>query len=175
VRAELKRIARDSGDTHTTAENQERTARTSGRRKRLMVAVVGLAVLALVAIAWRATRSFGGPVTLASEYVQLTNFTDTCSISACPLTDGWSPSSAPGSSTSRGSATCTEQVSALPPGAVRQTLARQSSWTERCMWRRRMVTRWQMDVLQHHRGRRLTPLATTLSRRATRASHLWAH
>jgi serine/threonine protein kinase len=39
VRAELRRIARDSGDTHTTAESQERTTRKSGRRNRLMVAV----------------------------------------------------------------------------------------------------------------------------------------
>jgi len=75
VRADLKRIARSSSE-HQAAAPSPAAAWPSTRGNRLVFVAVGALVAGIAGIAWSVLRSPDGPVTLASEYEQLTNFTD---------------------------------------------------------------------------------------------------
>jgi serine/threonine protein kinase len=75
VRADLKRIARDSDDTHATVSTST-VEPTPVRSRRLLMSAGGLAIVVLAAVMWLATRQAAGPVTSPDEYVQLTNFAD---------------------------------------------------------------------------------------------------
>lgn len=76
VRADLKRIARISSE-HQTAWSPEAGGAPPSRRGNRFVAVTVVAlIVALAVVTWSLLRSPGGPVTLTSEYEQLTNFTD---------------------------------------------------------------------------------------------------
>jgi serine/threonine protein kinase len=75
VRADLKRIGRDSDAAPAAKTRQELPAST--RRTATTIAVaVGVAVLVLAAVAWQFRGNSRVPVTSPAEYVQLTDFTD---------------------------------------------------------------------------------------------------
>ena len=77
VRADLKRIGRDSDAAPAIAKTRQELAPASKRWTTTTIAVAGgLAVLVLAAAAWQVTRSGRVPVTSPSEYVQLTDFSD---------------------------------------------------------------------------------------------------
>ena len=70
LRADLRRVGRNSDRRLTAA------ARTGRRRSpTLAAALIGLAIVAALATIWRLTRE-RSPVTSATEYVQITDFTD---------------------------------------------------------------------------------------------------
>ena len=76
VRADLKRVGRDS-DAQAVASTMHGLAPVSKRRTTATIAVaIGVTALLLAAVAWQVRRSGGAPVTSPSEYVQLTDFSD---------------------------------------------------------------------------------------------------
>ena len=75
VRADLKRIARET--TGAAAAATDRNVRASWSRRRGIIVAAGIAGVALLAIlGWRALSRDGGPIAPPSEWQQLTNFTD---------------------------------------------------------------------------------------------------
>ena len=75
VRADLKRIARET--TGAAAAATDRNVRASWSRRRGIIVAAGIAGVALLAIlGWRALSRDDGPIAPPSEWQQLTNFTD---------------------------------------------------------------------------------------------------
>jgi serine/threonine protein kinase len=72
VRADLKRIGRDSDAvvSSTTPRASRRSA------KPIIAAAIGIGLLLLAVVLWQVDRLRGTPVTSPSEYVQLTDFSD---------------------------------------------------------------------------------------------------
>jgi eukaryotic-like serine/threonine-protein kinase len=77
VRADLKRVGRDSGESQTSTSTPHTPYRASTRsRKVALMAGGALVLLALAAVAWRIGRQDTPPVGAPSEWVQLTDFSD---------------------------------------------------------------------------------------------------
>jgi serine/threonine protein kinase len=75
LRADLKRIARET--TGAAVAATDRGVRASWSRRRGIIVAAGIAGVALLAIlGWRALSRDGGPIAPPSEWQQLTNFTD---------------------------------------------------------------------------------------------------
>ena len=76
VRADLKRIGRDSGESQTSTSTAHTPGRASTRRARTALVVSGALVLIALAVAWRIGQLDTPPVGAPSEWVQLTDFSD---------------------------------------------------------------------------------------------------
>jgi len=77
VRADLKRISRDSTDGHPVTRTSGTALSGSERdQKTILAAGTAAAAVVLAAVIWLLSRLGGGPVTSPSEYVQLTDFAD---------------------------------------------------------------------------------------------------